>query len=123
MHIPSEEEKKNILLHAKNMDTVREFLGAPLRVHCWIRPILNCPQSEHNGQDYNALVGGGKISAHKIGLAVDYDAIGLNCDDVRAKLESKLEEFGLRMEINPGSGWVHNDSQQPLPGHKRYFNP
>ena len=124
MHIPSEEEKANILKHAANMDKIREFLGASLNVHCWIRPgALNNPNSDKNGQDYNAFVKGAKNSSHKLGLATDYDASGLNCDDVRAKLEPKLEEFGLRMERMPNGPWVHNDSASVPVGGNRYFIP
>ena len=121
MHIPSESEKANILKHAAKMDLIRDFLGVPLHVHCWIRPILNNPQSLYHGQDYNALVKGAKNSSHKVGLATDYDAAGLNCDDVRAKLEPKLEEWDLRMEKMPGGNWVHNDSAPVIS--TRYFKP
>jgi hypothetical protein len=123
LHVPSEEEKANILKQAKAMDRIRDFLGAPLNIHCWIRPILNCPSSPHHGQDYNAFVKGAKNSCHKIGLATDYDAKGLNCDNVRYRLESKLEEFGVRMEKMPGGSWVHNDSGEVPTGGHRYFIP
>jgi len=124
IHIPSESEKANILKHAKNMDKIREFVGVPLRVHCWIRPgALNNPKSDKNGQDYNAFVKGAKNSSHKTGLATDYDAVGLNCDDVRAKLEPKLEEFNMRQERMPGGNWVHNDSAELTTGGHRYFVP
>jgi hypothetical protein len=123
MHIPSQDEKNNILKHAQNMDKIREFLGAPINVHCWIRPILNNPQSIHHGEDYNALVKGAKNSSHKYGLATDYDAKGLNCDNVRTSLEPKLEGFGLRMEKMRGGNWVHNDSSEVPVGGNRYFIP
>lgn len=122
-HTPSEDEKINLLKHAQNMDKIREFLGVPLNVHCWIRPILNSPGSPHHGEDYNAFVKGAKNSSHKLGLATDYDAKGLSCDDVRAKLELKLEEFGMRMERMPGGNWVHNDSAELAPGGHRFFIP
>ena len=121
MHIPSEEEKQNILKQAAKMDLIRDFLNVPLRIHCWIRPVLNNPESEFNGKDYNALVKGAKNSAHKIGLATDYDAEGLNCDVVREKLEPKLEEWQIRMEKMPGGNWVHNDCAPVIT--YRYFNP
>ena len=121
MHIPSEEEKANILEQAAKMDLIRDFLGVPVRIHCWIRPILNNPNSEYNGQDYNALVKGAKNSSHKIGKATDYDAEGLNCDDVRSKLEPMLEEWQIRMERMPGGNWVHNDCG-PVASN-RYFIP
>lgn len=122
-HIPSEDEKANLLRHAQNMDKIREFLGVPLNVHCWIRPVLNNPDSPHHGEDYNAFVKGAKNSSHKLGLATDYDAKGLSCDDVRAKLEPKLEEFGMRMERMPGGNWTHNDSADLAPGGHRFFIP
>jgi hypothetical protein len=121
MHIPSEEEKANILKQAAKMDLIREFLGVPLHIHCWLRPTLNCPESDKNGQDYNAFVKGAKNSSHKIGLATDYDAVGLNCDDVRAKLEPKLDEWKIRMERMVGGNWVHNDCAPVIA--KRYFAP
>jgi hypothetical protein len=121
MHIPSEEEKSNILEQAKKMDMVRDFLSVGLNVHCWLRPVLNNPTSLHHGQDYNAFVKGAKNSAHKIGKATDYDAQGLNCDNVRAELEPKLEEFGIRMERLDHSNWVHNDCAPVIA--KRYFVP
>lgn len=121
MHTPSEMEKTNILKQATKMDLIRDFLGAPINVHCWIRPILNCPDSSYHGQDYNAFVKGARNSSHKVGLATDYDSTGLNCDDVRTKLEPKLDEFDIRMERMPGGNWVHNDCAPIIA--KRYFNP
>ena len=121
LHKPSEDEKTNILKQAAKMDLIRDFLGAPIRIHCWIRPILNNSESIHHGQDYNALVKGAKNSAHKIGLATDYDAEGLNCDDVRAKLVPKLDEWEIRMEKMPGGNWIHNDCAPVIS--YRYFNP
>jgi hypothetical protein len=121
IHIPSEDEKANILKQAEKMDLIRVFLDAPIRIHCWIRPILNNPASPNHGKDYNAFVKGAKNSAHKIGLATDWDAHGISCDDARTKLEPKLEEWQIRMERMPGGNWVHNDSAQVVV--YRYFNP
>lgn len=121
LHKPSDNEKVNILKQAAKMDLIRDFLGVSVRIHCWIRPVLNNPESIHHGQDYNALVRGAKNSAHKIGLATDYDAEGLNCDDVRAKLVPKLDEWEIRMEKMPGGNWVHNDCAPVIV--YRYFNP
>jgi hypothetical protein len=106
------------------MDLIREFLGVPIHIHCWIRPILNNPNSEHNGQDYNAFVKGAKNSAHKIGSAVDFNAIGDKCIDTINKIlhNNKLEELDLRMENNgPDPSWVHLDSFPVIT--RRYFNP
>ena len=120
-HIPSEEEKANICLQASKMDLIRRFLGKPIKIHVWMRPEkANCPGSEHNGEDYNKLIGGAKLSAHRIGAAADWDA-NENCDDTRNKLESKLEEYQVRMEKKPNSSWVHIDFLAPKPN--RYFIP
>lgn len=119
-HVPSEEEKSNIVRHAANMDLVREELGVPCVVHCWIRPAsANCPDSPHHGEDYNALCGGAKASRHVKGDATDYHPVGMTCDDARTKLEPKLESFGMRMEKAPGTNWVHNDSGPVIS--TRYF--
>ena len=45
MHIPTESEKIEIVNLAIKMDKIREFVNCPINVHCWIRPILNNPQS------------------------------------------------------------------------------
>lgn len=53
--------KDNIIQTAKNLDAVRELLGArPIYVNSWYRP-----------QHINARVGGGKFSRHQYGDAVD----------------------------------------------------
>lgn len=122
LHVPSEEEKANILKMAAIMDIVRDRLGKPIKVHCWIRPTsANCPGSPHDGGNYNLAAGSKALrSAHIIGKAVDFD-IGDNCDNVRAVLAPMLEELGLRQEDAPGTNWVHLDCQEPLPGGRRNF--
>lgn len=124
MHSPSEAEKANILSIARIMDTVRELVGKPISVHCWIRPVsVNCPGSQHHGGNYNAAIGSVAMhSAHIIGKAVDWDC-GENCDTTRAMLEPKLQLLGLRMEKMPGGPWVHLDCQPVALNGTRYFNP
>jgi len=116
-HIPSEEEKLNIIKQAEVMEKIREFLGLPIIVSCWIRPLsVNCPASIYHGKNYNKFVKGSKTSAHTIGLATDWYIKGKNCDDIRKLLEFKLEEFDIYMENLPKSNWVHVNS---FDGHKR----
>lgn len=122
MHIPSEEEKTNILAHAAVMDRVRDFLGVPLQAHCWLRPILNNPSSPYHGQDYNAYVQGASHSAHKVGLATDFNPVGMTCDEAKSRLIGQLETFNIRMEDLPvGSGWNHVDSASVISS--RLFKP
>lgn len=121
MHVPTEEEQAEILKTAAMMDQVRDFLGKPVKVHCWIRPgSVNCGDSRYDGKDYNAFVKGASNSAHKYGKAVDWDC-GENCDDTRTALMPKLEELGVRMENVPGGPWVHLDTNTPNPN--RFFKP
>ena len=104
-----------------DMDRVREFIGVPIRVHCWYRPAR-----------YNQEIGGAPHSSHRCEFgysACDWDAIidsnldiGSNCDLLRSKLMGILEDFGLRMEDNgPKSPWIHLDNA-PVKT-KRFFNP
>lgn len=122
MHTPSDTEKDNIVKMAQAMDLVRDFIDSPISIHVWIRPsTVNAPGSAHDQQDYNAFIKGAKSSSHRLGRAVDWSCKGQDCDDVRAKLEPKLEEFGLRMEKLLGSSWVHLDNMPVISN--RYFKP
>lgn len=109
----TEELLNNIKETAQWMDKVREYFGKPIRVHCWLRPL-----------EYNKLVKGAKSSQHLLGKAVDFDVVGMTCDDAKAKLlaDNKLEEFGIRMEDNVGGSWIHLDSREPGPA-GRFFKP
>jgi hypothetical protein len=113
-HEPSEEEKESIKKWAEKMDIVREFLQAPIIIHCWIRPtIVSCFDPEYNGKNYNDFVGGAKNSSHIDGSATDFHVSGLKqkCEKIRENLLPKLEEFEIRMEDNDGD-WVHLDGRE-----------
>lgn len=125
MHIPNLQQKTAIVEMAQHMDMVREFLGGPIIVHCWLRPtVINAPDSPHNGQNYNKMVGGSEDSWHTLGLAVDFHVRGLDdadgCKIIRDKLVPKLAEFNIRMEDKIGP-WVHVD--RGYVGHNRFFKP
>lgn len=123
-HKPNEEEKRNILAHAKKMDAIRDMFGVALKIHCWIRPdAVNAPGSVYHMQNYNKSVKGAPGSTHRYGLATDFDVFGQSCDDVRKRILdlNKLDELELRMEDAPGSDWVHLDSGSLKD--KRFFKP
>lgn len=107
---PSEEEKDNIIATALKMDSIREILDTPIKVHCWIRSEI-----------YNKTIGGAPKSAHLAGLAVDWSC-EFNCDAVRYMLLPHLAKLELRMEDLKGSSWIHigNDWK---PGQKNFFKP
>jgi hypothetical protein len=147
MHNPTDEEKANIIKMAEAMDKIRRLLNTPISVSCWIRPskvelgqnqsdwdkiksqmknwdnLSDSKKKAFEARDYNAFVGGAKASAHLSGMAVDFVAKGMSCDEVRAKLLNKLEEFQIRVEDLPKSNWVHADIKVPPPGGKRFFKP
>lgn len=125
-HIPSKQEKKDIVEFAKKMDKIREIVGKSIIVHVWIRPKkVNNPDHKRHGQDYNVFIGSkSKTSGHITGIAVDFHVDGYKspalCHEIRQKILPHLEELGLRMEDIKGP-WIHIDSK-PVK-HKRFFKP
>jgi hypothetical protein len=120
-HMPSIEEKQNILRLAAKMEAIRAILQRPISITSWIRPILNNPFSVYHGEDYNLAVNGREKSMHKVGRATDWSA-GEDCDKTRSKLLPHLETLGIRMEDLPGSNWVHIDDK-PIGKGQRFFKP
>lgn len=113
LHIPTEEEKHNILQTIAVMEKIRAVCkNQIITVHCIIRP-----------HEYNRLIGGAKKSAHIAGLACDFSLENMNCDDVRRLILPHLDEFKIRMEDAAGSDWVHIDLNPPIDPKKRYFKP
>ena len=125
-HIPSEQEKKDIVEFAKKMDDIRDTIGLPVNVHVWIRPkSVNNPDHKRHGQDYNVFIGSkSKTSGHITGIAVDFHFKGYSspalCHEMRQLIIPHLERLNLRMEDIKGN-WIHIDSK-PV-GHKRFFKP
>lgn len=113
------------------MDIVRDYFGAPINVHVAIRPLkYNHELYERMNKDREAKglapLTETTNSPHIWGLAVDFDVVGLTCDEAVKKIldDKKLDEWKMRMEHNPpGSGWVHLDIRDLIPGHNRYFLP
>lgn len=127
-HQPSEIEKANILKLAAKLDSIMDFLGHRVVVHCFIRPTsVNCPESFHNGQNYNLAIGSTATrSAHIVGMACDLHVQGfegaIGCDDIRTQLVPELEPLKLRMEQASGDHtWVHLDMAPVIS--TRYFKP
>lgn len=107
----NDEIKNNLIELCSKMDEVRNFLDAPIKVHCTFRPVA-----------YNKQIGGALHSQHSVGCAMDFD-VGGDCDDIRAILEPMLEQWGMRMEKNIGGNWIHLDIGNIPPGGHRYFIP
>jgi uncharacterized protein YcbK (DUF882 family) len=111
MYLPSKEEMASILKMAEVMDKIRDFVKAPINVHCWTRSL-----------SYNKLVGGAEHSMHLHGLAVDWDCGG-DCDHTRQFILPMLPVWNVRMEDLPKSNWVHIDMRPVNHDSERFFKP
>lgn len=130
-HLPSGAEVETIMEFAKKMQAVRDLLGLPIIVHCWIRPrVANTrhPMNElraaqrFHGEDYNGLVGGAKRSAHIYGNACDFHVDGMTIKDATEAILPHLERLGIRMERHDGP-WIHLDSKAVGQSGERWFKP
>ena len=107
----SDSIRANLTILFNKMDKIRDLAGLPIVVHCAWRP-----------KEYNTQIGGATNSAHIQGMACDFSARSMICDDLRKLILPHLEKWNLRMEDNPGSNWVHIDYRQVGPG-GRFFKP
>lgn len=113
----TEEIKNNLIETFSKLDTIRDYIGKPIKVHVAFR-----------STEYNALVKGAKASSHLLGKAIDWsahmgeDSLGADCDKIKELLEPCLEEWKLRLEDNGlGATWIHIDTAKVIS--KRYFKP
>jgi len=110
----NEEIKENLIKLGQKMDTVREYFSKPINVHVTYRPL-----------EYNKAIGGALHSAHSDGMAMDWDLMGMTCDEVREKLvtDKCLDTWAMRCEDAPKTNWVHLDYRELKPGGHRFFIP
>lgn len=110
---PTVDQAQNIIKTGRIMSDIRGRLGSkPLIVTSWFRTV-----------QYNAQIKGSVGSKHLLGLACDFKHPSLTCDQVREELLPELDRMGIRMENNPGSGWVHVDLAPLVLAGERYFKP
>jgi hypothetical protein len=102
---PPAELMPNILKVCERLELVRAHYGKPIRV-------LSCYRSPA----VNAAVGGSKTSAHRFGLAADFEVEGVANIDVARWCAENIADFDqIIYEFGP-SGWVHmgfTDTKQP----------
>lgn len=110
---PDNKQYVNILKVSNKMESIRIlFDNRPIKIVSWLRP----PQ-------YNEAIGGAKFSSHMDGLAVDFQIPGLAASFVRKKLESKVHDLNIRLEVMPDEyNWCHIDIKEPDNG-VRLFKP
>ena len=103
-----------ILATAQMMETIRAALGCPINVHCMFR------SKAYNIEQQILLPTGADV--HSMSIACDFDCNStMSIQEVKDKLESQLEDLGIRMERGTTT-WVHCDSRAPGPS-GRYFTP
>jgi hypothetical protein len=130
----TDEVKQNLVKTFRWMDTVREILGIPIKVHLAFRSMayhldlyrrLNEQRKKQGKPDLRVPM----KSAHLMGNAVDFSSdmgkgsVGANCDEIKSIMKPRLEELKLRLEDNgKGANWIHLDSNPPGPS-GRFFKP
>lgn len=98
-----------LVILCNKMEEIRALINCPINVHCMFR-----------SPAYNLQIGAPEHDVHSMSLACDFDCNGhLTIDQVKAILEPKLEELGIRMEKGTTT-WVHIDLHPVI--HQRYFN-
>lgn len=98
------------------IDFIRDELDLPITVNNWSW-----------GGDYQ-LRGyrperchiGAANSAHKQGMAFDFDVKGMTADDVRQWLKDNESKLPYPIRCEAGVNWVHIDTRAKQ-GHKLYF--
>jgi hypothetical protein len=127
-HSANAQEIENIKQTCLKLDKFRKFVDKPFVISCWIRPThVIDEQGVHTGVNYNVLpnIKGAKQSAHIIGLAVDFDVVGLNQDQAMKLIKPKLAEYQMSAENNTianGRTWIHLQNKCMSDGKWRVFN-
>jgi zinc D-Ala-D-Ala carboxypeptidase len=87
----------NLKRTAQVMEKVRDLFAAPINVH-----------SGYRSPEVNRIVGGVPESAHKYGLACDFDISTWGSNrEVWTRLKPKVAEFGIDQLILEFDAWVH----------------
>jgi len=97
------------------LQPIRDYFGKPVMINSGYR----CPK-------LNAAIKGAKNSQHVLGMAVDFEIIGMNNYDLAIWVKNNLKfdqlilEYATNLKQNPNNGWVHcsfnenNNRQQIL---------
>lgn len=107
------EAQKIISFTSRVVQPLRNRIGKPFNIHCWLRPEI-----------YNAFIKGSKESWHKTGGAIDFNVVTMSCDEVRDFLRPRLAEYGIRMEESGDErddAWVHVDDKPVKAGEPMIF--
>lgn len=108
-NIPNKQEWKNILFSANQMEKIRAYACSKTGRDVGVI-VTSCFRSE----EVNRLVGGASKSAHRFGLAVDFDLVGFTskqtADLVKEMSDKgliKYDQLILEFPKNGAGAWVH----------------
>lgn len=95
--MPTEAQAATIIRLAEALDKVREYFGAAIIIHSWLRPV-----------EYNKLVKGARQSMHLTGGAVDFHIEGVAVSYAQETLEKNKQLWPYRGERATPT-WLHLD--------------
>jgi len=121
-HIPTADEKENIIDLAVALQKVRDAYGRSMNIGVWIRPasvnpgildssgkIVSSPSHPKKGQNYNAAIGSNATS-HIAGRAVDIEDANRSLTNFLLKNQQILIDNNLWMEDEKiATTYVHLD--------------
>jgi len=121
-HIPTADEKENIIELAVALQRVRDAYGSSMNIEVWIRPtsvnpgildssgkIVSSPSNPRKGQNYNAAIGSSATS-HISGKAVDIKDANRSLTNFLLKNQQLLIDNNLWMEDEKfATTYVHLD--------------
>ncbi len=95
------------------LDTIRRLLGKPITVNTWAdggefsQRGLRCNICSlvKNKTLANELY----MSAHVLGMAMDFDVEGVGADEVRVWIAANKDKLPYNMRLEKGVSWVHLD--------------
>ena len=85
---PTDAEWENILYLATQLEKIREYLGAPIRI-----------SSAFRSEKVNKLVGGSSTSAHRYGLAADMSVAGMPSRSFANKIIAMRDKGLIEFDI------------------------
>lgn len=96
---PSEQVLKNLVELAKNLEVLRSYLKAPIKI-----------TSGYRSKEHNAKIGGALNSFHVLGMAADIQVKGLKPEEVAKAIELLIKEGKIKDGgVGTYSTWIHYD--------------
>ena len=114
--VPFYDVFKRIQSSALVFQNIRNYINAPINVHCWYRSV------EHNIRAY--IQSGfskteartkARLGVHLYGTALDFHVTGMSDEKLRQKILQGIGEGKFKVRIEADThGWVHVDCGNPF---------